>query len=44
MARPRSVTIENLSSEFSKLFMDSGFTEMFSEDIIECVRKELKNY
>lgn len=33
-----------LSSEFSKLFMDSGFTEMFSEDIIECVRKELENY
>lgn len=32
-----------LSPEFSKLFMDSGFTEVFSYDIIDSVRKELKN-
>lgn len=32
-----------LSADFSKLFMDSGFTEVFSEDIVENVRKELEN-
>lgn len=32
-----------LSSEFSKLFMDTGFTEMFSEDIVDNVREELEN-
>lgn len=32
-----------LSPEFSKLFMDSGFTEMFSIDILNSIRKEFEN-
>lgn len=32
-----------LSPEFSRLFMDNGYTEVFSIDILDSVRKELKN-
>ncbi len=32
-----------LSPQFSKLFMDNGFTEVFSIDILQSVEKELKN-